>query len=46
MATGNDVREIFQLAKPSEHAVRVRKVEKKPGNISLATAQEKNPPKQ
>ncbi|KAG0341259.1 swr complex subunit [Podila horticola] len=34
MATGNDVREIFQLAKPSEHAVRVRKVEKKPDGIS------------
>ncbi|KAF9368804.1 swr complex subunit [Podila verticillata] len=34
MATGNDVREIFQLAKPSEHTVRVRKVEKKPDGIS------------
>ncbi|KAF9336035.1 swr complex subunit [Podila minutissima] len=34
MATGSDVREIFQLAKPSEHTVRVRKVEKKPDGIS------------
>ncbi|KAF8995962.1 hypothetical protein BGZ52_011563, partial [Haplosporangium bisporale] len=34
MATGSDVREIFQLTKPSEHTVRVRKVEKKPDGIS------------
>ncbi|KAF9584654.1 swr complex subunit [Lunasporangiospora selenospora] len=34
MATGNDVREIFQL-KPSEQIRRVRTVEKKPGNREL-----------
>ncbi|KAG0325473.1 swr complex subunit [Podila humilis] len=34
MATGNDVREIFQVSKPSEHVVKARKVERRPDGIS------------
>ncbi|KAG0050673.1 hypothetical protein BGZ83_004539 [Gryganskiella cystojenkinii] len=34
MATGNDVREIFQLTKSSDQVKRVHKVEKKPDGIS------------